>query len=41
MKHDDGNIMLWAFLNQGQGKLVTVDWKMDGAKYRMIHYENL
>uniref|UniRef100_A0A6I8RU66 Transposase n=1 Tax=Xenopus tropicalis TaxID=8364 RepID=A0A6I8RU66_XENTR len=37
-----GSIMLWGcFSSAGTGKLVRVDGKMDGAKYRAILEENL
>ena len=41
MKHGGGSIMLWGCSSAGTGKLVQVDGKMDGAKYRTILEENL
>ncbi|MCJ8737809.1 hypothetical protein PDJAM_G00028230 [Pangasius djambal] len=42
MKHVGGSIMLWGcFSSAGTGKLVRVDGKMDGAKYRAILDENM
>uniref|UniRef100_A0A3Q2WM13 Si:dkey-85k7.12 n=1 Tax=Haplochromis burtoni TaxID=8153 RepID=A0A3Q2WM13_HAPBU len=42
VKYGGGNIMLWGcFSSAGTGKLVRVDGKMDGAKYRVILEENL
>ena len=42
VKHGGGSIMLWGcFSSAGTGKLVWVDGKMDGAKYRTILEENL
>ncbi|MCI4379917.1 hypothetical protein PGIGA_G00233920 [Pangasianodon gigas] len=42
VKHGGGSIMLWGcFSPAGKGKLVRVDGKMDGAKYRAILDENL
>ncbi|CAJ0949202.1 unnamed protein product [Ranitomeya imitator] len=42
VKHGDGSIMGWAcFSSAGTGKMVTIDGKMDGAKYRTILEENL
>ena len=42
VKHGGSNIMLWGcFSSTGTGKLVRVDGKMDGAKYRAILEENL
>ena len=42
LKHGGGSIMLWGwFFSAGTGKLVRVDGKMDGAKYRTIFEENL
>uniref|UniRef100_A0AAZ3RIR8 Transposase n=1 Tax=Oncorhynchus tshawytscha TaxID=74940 RepID=A0AAZ3RIR8_ONCTS len=42
VKHGGGNIMVWAcFSSAGTGKMVKIDGKMDGAKYRTILEENL
>ncbi|MCJ8749663.1 hypothetical protein PDJAM_G00178900 [Pangasius djambal] len=42
VKHGGGSIVLWGCLSSaGTGKLVRVDGKMDGAKYRAILDENL
>ena len=42
VKHGVGSIMLWGcFSSAGTGKLVWVDGKMDGAKYRTSLEENL
>uniref|UniRef100_A0AAR2IYW9 Transposase n=2 Tax=Pygocentrus nattereri TaxID=42514 RepID=A0AAR2IYW9_PYGNA len=42
VKYGGGSIMLWGcFSSAGTGKLVKVDGKMDGAKYRAILEENL
>ncbi|KAL0201197.1 hypothetical protein M9458_004384, partial [Cirrhinus mrigala] len=42
VKYGFGSIMLWGcFSSAGTGKLVRVDGKMDGAKYRAILEENL
>uniref|UniRef100_A0A803KDE8 Tc1-like transposase DDE domain-containing protein n=1 Tax=Xenopus tropicalis TaxID=8364 RepID=A0A803KDE8_XENTR len=42
VKFGGGSIMLWGcFSSAGTGKLVRVDGKMDGAKYRAILEENL
>uniref|UniRef100_A0A8K9XI19 Tc1-like transposase DDE domain-containing protein n=1 Tax=Oncorhynchus mykiss TaxID=8022 RepID=A0A8K9XI19_ONCMY len=42
VKHDGGSIMVWAcFSSAGTGKMVKIDGKMDGAKYRTILEENL
>ncbi|MCJ8737403.1 hypothetical protein PDJAM_G00023560 [Pangasius djambal] len=42
VKHGGGSITLWGcFSSAGTGKLVRVDGKMDGAKYRAILDENL
>uniref|UniRef100_A0A803JAD7 Tc1-like transposase DDE domain-containing protein n=1 Tax=Xenopus tropicalis TaxID=8364 RepID=A0A803JAD7_XENTR len=42
VKYGGGSIMLWGcFSSAGTGKLVRVDGKMDGAKYRAILEENL
>ncbi|KAJ7345776.1 hypothetical protein JRQ81_001726 [Phrynocephalus forsythii] len=42
VKYGGGSIMLWGcFSSAGTGKLVRIDGKMDGAKYRAILEENL
>ena len=42
VKHGGGSIMLWGcFAAAGTGKLVRVEGKMDGAKYRDILEQNL
>jgi len=42
VKHASGSIMVWGcFSLAGTGKLVTIEEKMDGAKYREILEENL
>uniref|UniRef100_A0AAZ3SLG3 Transposase Tc1-like domain-containing protein n=1 Tax=Oncorhynchus tshawytscha TaxID=74940 RepID=A0AAZ3SLG3_ONCTS len=42
VKHGGGSIMVWAcFSSAGTGKMVKIDGKMDGAKYRTILEENL
>ena len=42
VEHGGGSIMLWGcFSSAVTGKLVRVDGKMDGAKYRAILEENL
>uniref|UniRef100_A0A8C7SEP5 Tc1-like transposase DDE domain-containing protein n=1 Tax=Oncorhynchus mykiss TaxID=8022 RepID=A0A8C7SEP5_ONCMY len=42
VKHGGGSIMVWAcFSSVGTGKMVKIDGKMDGAKYRTILEENL
>uniref|UniRef100_A0A803JX28 Tc1-like transposase DDE domain-containing protein n=1 Tax=Xenopus tropicalis TaxID=8364 RepID=A0A803JX28_XENTR len=42
VKYVGGSIMLWGcFSSAGTGKLVRVDGKMDGAKYRAILEESL
>uniref|UniRef100_A0A8K9XU40 Tc1-like transposase DDE domain-containing protein n=1 Tax=Oncorhynchus mykiss TaxID=8022 RepID=A0A8K9XU40_ONCMY len=41
VKHGGGSIMVWAcFSSAGTGKMVKIDGKMDGAKYRTILEEN-
>ena len=42
MKHGGGSIMLWGcFSVAGTGRLVRIEAKMKGAKYREILDENL
>uniref|UniRef100_A0A8C7QZS1 Transposase Tc1-like domain-containing protein n=1 Tax=Oncorhynchus mykiss TaxID=8022 RepID=A0A8C7QZS1_ONCMY len=42
VKHGGGSIMVWAcFSSAGTGKMVKIDGKMDGTKYRTILEENL
>ena len=42
VKHGGGRIMLWGcFLATRTGKLVRIEGKMNGAKYRQILNENL
>ena len=42
VKHGGGNIMLWRwFLMAGTGRLVRIEAKMNGAKYKDILDENL
>uniref|UniRef100_A0A8C7CN71 Uncharacterized protein n=1 Tax=Oncorhynchus kisutch TaxID=8019 RepID=A0A8C7CN71_ONCKI len=42
VKHGGGSIMVWAcFSSAGTGKMVKIDGKMDGAKYRTILEEDL
>ncbi|MEE6499597.1 hypothetical protein FKM82_003512 [Ascaphus truei] len=40
--HAGGNIMLWGcFSSAGTGKLVSIEGRMDGAKYRHVLEEKL
>jgi hypothetical protein len=40
--HGGGSIMLWRYFSAaGTGKLVRIEGKMNGAKYREILDENL
>jgi hypothetical protein len=42
VKHGGGNIMLWGcFSAVGTGRLVRIEEKMNGAKYREVLDENL
>ena len=42
VKYGGGSIMLWGcFSATGTGRLVTIDEKINGAKYRAILDENL
>jgi hypothetical protein len=42
VKHSGGSIMLWAYFSAaGTGRLVRIEGKINGAKYREILNENL
>ena len=42
VKHGGGSIMRWeCFLAAGTGRLVRIEGKMNGAKYREILNENV
>ena len=42
VKHGGGSIMLWGCFSEGEtGRLVRIEGKMTGAKYREILHKNL